>query len=83
MTASATGGAGRPRHGLQTMKHPLPALERNARAKNPDEGVVLTETQVATLERKRDDEEASREIETAHPGYLGAQTTAALPAVGC
>ena len=44
---------------------------------------MLTETQVATLERKRDDEEASREIETAHPGYLGAQTTAALPAVGC
>ena len=34
-------------------------------------GVALTEAQVATLERKRDDEEASGEIETAHPGYLG------------
>ena len=49
------------------MKHRLPALER----KVADEGVALTEAQVATLERKRDDEEASGEIETAHPGYLG------------
>ena len=29
----------------------------------------------AALERKRDDEEACGEIETAHPGYLGAQDT--------
>ena len=43
VTASATGGAGRPRHGLQTMKHRLPALER----KTADEGVVLTETQAS------------------------------------
>ena len=42
-----------------------------AERKVADEGVVLTEAQVATLERKRDDEEASGEIETAHPGYLG------------
>ena len=59
------------------------ASPAGARAETADEGVVLTETQVATPERKRDDEEASRAIETAHPGYLGAQTTAALPAVGC
>ena len=33
---------------------------------------MLTEAQVAALERKRDDEEeAGGEIETAHPGYLG------------
>ena len=59
------------RHGLQTFKHWLAALER----KVADEDAVLTEAQVAALERKRDDEEASGEIETAHPGYLGAQDT--------
>ena len=59
------------RHGLQTFRHRLAALER----KVAEEGVVLTEAQVAALERKRDDEEACGEIETAHPGYLGAQDT--------
>ena len=59
------------RHGLQTFKHRLAALER----KVAEDGVVLTEAQVAALEQKRDDEEARGEIETAHPGYLGAQDT--------
>ena len=59
------------RHGLQTFKHRLAALER----KVAEEGVVLTEAQVAALEQKRDDEEARGEIETVHPGYLGAQDT--------
>ena len=59
------------RHGLQTFRHRLAALER----KVAEEGVVLTEAQVAAFERKRDDEEACGEIETAHPGYLGAQDT--------
>ena len=58
-------------HGLQTFKQRLAALER----KVAEDGVVLTEAQVAALEQKRDDEEAHGEIETAHPGYLGAQDT--------
>ena len=40
-----------------------------------EEGVVLTEAQVAALEQKRDDEEAHGEIESAHPAHLGAQDT--------
>jgi len=39
------------------------------------EGLVLTEAQVQALEKKRQDDEASGEIETAHPGYLGSQDT--------
>jgi len=36
---------------------------------------VLTEAQVVALEKKRDDDIACGEIETAHPGYLGSQDT--------
>ena len=39
------------------------------------EGLVLTEAQVVALEKKRSDDEAAGEIETAHPGYLGSQDT--------
>jgi hypothetical protein len=39
------------------------------------EGIVLTEAQVAALERKRDDDAVHGEIETAHPGYLDSQDT--------
>jgi len=35
----------------------------------------LTEAQVQALERKKHDDEACGEIETAHPGYLGSQDT--------
>jgi len=59
------------RHDLQTFKRRLAGLEK----KVAEEGVVLTEAQVAALERKRHDDEASGEIETAHPGYLGSQDT--------
>lgn len=59
------------RHQLQTFKLRLKALE----AKVAKEGVVLTETQVAALERKKEDDLESGEIETAHPGYLGSQDT--------
>lgn len=38
-------------------------------------GVILTEEQVSALERKKFDDEASGEIETEHPGYLGSQDT--------
>lgn len=35
----------------------------------------MTEAQVVALEKKREDDRASGEIETAHPGYLGSQDT--------
>lgn len=59
------------RHQLQSFKLRLKALE----AKVAEEGLVLTEAQVAALEKKRQDDEACGEIETAHPGYLGSQDT--------
>ena len=40
-----------------------------------EEGVILTESQVAALERKREVDQAWGEIETEHPGYLGSQDT--------
>ncbi|KID32668.1 integrase core domain-containing protein, partial [Pseudoalteromonas distincta] len=36
---------------------------------------ILTDAQVAALEKKKHDDEACGEIETAHPGYLGSQDT--------
>lgn len=54
------------RHGLQTFRLRLAALEKKA----AEEGLVFTETQVAALERKHEDEQECGEIETAHPGYL-------------
>ena len=59
------------RYGLQTFRLRLAALEK----KSAEEGLVLTETQVAALERKREEQMECGEIETAHPGYLGSQDT--------
>jgi len=59
------------RHDLANFKSRLKALE----AKVAQEGILLTEAQVAALERKQQDDEAAGEIETAHPGYLGSQDT--------
>jgi transposase InsO family protein len=59
------------RHGLQTFRMRLAALEK----KVAEEGVLLTERQIAALERKREEQLECGEIETAHPGYLGSQDT--------
>jgi transposase InsO family protein len=59
------------RHGLQTFRLRLVALEKKA----AEQGLVLTEAQVAALERKREEQLEHGEIETAHPGYLGSQDT--------
>ena len=56
---------------LANFKTRLKALE----AKVAEEGGILTEAQVQALEKKKLDDEACGEIETAHPGYLGSQDT--------
>jgi transposase len=53
------------RHNLASFKDRLNALEK----KSAEEGLLLTENQIAALERKKDDDLACGEIETAHPGY--------------
>ncbi len=59
------------RHNLSHFKARLTALEN----KMATEGLILTEAQVQALERKKQDDEACGEIETAHAGYLGSQDT--------
>jgi transposase InsO family protein len=59
------------RHDLENFKKRLKALE----AKVARDGIQLTDEQIAALERKKHDDEACGEIETAHPGYLGSQDT--------
>ena len=60
------------RHDLQTFAKRLKALETKL-AQTP--GQVLTESQVRAMEKAKQEKEAHGEIETAHPGYLGAQDT--------
>ena len=59
------------RHDLETFKKRLTALE----AKVAQEGLILTESQLAAMEKKKEEDKAKGQIETEHPGYLGAQDT--------
>ncbi len=59
------------RHGLEVFDKRLKFLE----ARVAQDGIILTEAQVIAMERKKEKREALGEIETEHPGYLGAQDT--------
>jgi len=59
------------RHDLETFKKRLKALE----VKAAQENLILTEEQVRALERAKNEKESYGEIESLHPGYLGAQDT--------
>lgn len=59
------------RHDLETFKKRLKALENHV----AETGNVLTESQLIALEKKKENDIACGEIETAHPGYLGSQDT--------
>ena len=59
------------RHDLEVFDKRLKALK----ARVAQGGLILTEAQMMTMERKKEKSEALGEIETEHPGYLGAQDT--------
>jgi hypothetical protein len=59
------------RNNLEVFDKRLKALEERV----AKDGIILTEAQVIAMERKKEKRQAFGEIETEHPGYLGAQDT--------
>ena len=59
------------RNNLENFKKRLKALEEQVANK----GIILSDEQISALEKKKQDDIACGEIETAHPGYLGSQDT--------
>lgn len=59
------------RHDLECFKKRLKALK----VKVSSEGIILNDNQLTAIEKASNKREASGEIETVHPGYLGSQDT--------
>lgn len=59
------------RNNLENFKKRLKALE----AKVANDGIILSDAQLNALEKVKNKREATGEIETIHPGYLGSQDT--------
>ena len=59
------------RHDLENFSKRLKALE----AKVASDGIILSDNQLAAIEKVKNKREACGEIETMHPGYLGSQDT--------
>jgi len=59
------------RHDIATFQKRLKILATKAE----QDGIILSDTQIAALEQAKEEKVSHGEIETYHPGYLGAQDT--------